>query len=74
MAPERLEEGRVEVHWVVGEGDLEGKRRREAALLAERFSPWRRSFAFSQMAVLVRSRTSLPHLEAALRARGCLTA
>ncbi|MGC8875527.1 UvrD-helicase domain-containing protein [Thermus sp.] len=71
VAPEREEEGRVEVHWVVGEGDLEGKRRREAALLAERLLAFHgEGYPFKDMAVLVRSRTSLSHLEAALRARG----
>jgi ATP-dependent helicase/nuclease subunit A len=67
----RREEGRVEVHWVVGEGSLEDRRRAEALLLAERLLALKEEgYAFSEMAVLVRSRRSLPHLEAAFRARG----
>ena len=67
----RPEEGRVEVHWVVGEGDLEAKRRAEAHLLLDRLMALRdEGYAFSEMAVLVRSRNSLPPLEAAFRARG----
>jgi ATP-dependent helicase/nuclease subunit A len=69
--PYRQEVGRVEVHWVVGEGGLEEKRRAEAHLLLDRLMALREEgYAFSQMAVLVRSRSSLPPLEAAFRARG----
>ncbi|WP_448567562.1 UvrD-helicase domain-containing protein, partial [Thermus sp.] len=67
----RPEEGRVEVHWVVGEGELEDRRRAEAHLLLDRLMALRdEGYAFSEMAVLVRSRNSLPPLEAAFRARG----
>jgi ATP-dependent helicase/nuclease subunit A len=71
VRPHRQEVGRVEVHWVVGEGGLEEKRRAEAHLLLDRLMALREEgYAFSQMAVLVRSRSSLPPLEAAFRARG----
>lgn len=64
-------EGRVEVHWVVGEGKLEERRREEAHLLLDRLQALREEgYAYAQMAVLVRSRTSLSPLEAAFRARG----
>jgi ATP-dependent exoDNAse (exonuclease V) beta subunit len=67
----REAEGRVEVHWVVGEGELEEKRREEAHLLLDRLQALRgEGYAYSQMAVLVRSRASLSPLEAAFRARG----
>ncbi len=67
----RAEEGWVEVHWVVGEGPLDRKREGEAALLAERLRALSgQGYAFSDMAVLVRSRRSLPFLERAFRALG----
>ncbi|GAA5335588.1 MULTISPECIES: UvrD-helicase domain-containing protein [Thermus] len=67
----REEEGRVEVHWVVGEAPLEAKRAFEAHLLAERLKALREEgVEFREMAVLVRSRTSLPLLERAFRAQG----
>ncbi|WP_117237436.1 UvrD-helicase domain-containing protein [Thermus sediminis] len=67
----REEEGRVEVHWVVGGKDLEERRRTEAALLAQRLLALaEEGYPFQGMAVLVRSRTSFPHLEEAFRARG----
>ncbi|MCS6868816.1 exodeoxyribonuclease V subunit beta [Thermus sp.] len=71
VVPQRAEEGRVEVHWVVGEGGLADKRRHEAHLLARRLQELAaEGYAFSEMAVLVRSRQSLPPLEGALRALG----
>ncbi|WP_038041410.1 UvrD-helicase domain-containing protein [Thermus tengchongensis] len=71
VEPLRAEEGRVEVHWVVGEGPLDRKREGEAALLAERLRALSgQGYAFSDMAVLVRSRRSLPFLERAFRALG----
>ncbi|WP_243093728.1 UvrD-helicase domain-containing protein [Thermus thalpophilus] len=71
LVPLREEEGRVEVHWVVGEGELEAKRAFEARLLAERLRALaQEGVPFPDMAVLVRSRTSLPPLERAFRALG----
>ncbi|MFN4231489.1 UvrD-helicase domain-containing protein [Thermus sp.] len=71
VVPLREEEGLVEVHWVVGEGELEEKREVEASLLARRLLDLReKGYPFSRMAVLVRSRRSLPHLERAFRALG----
>lgn len=71
VEPLRAEEGRVEVHWVVGEEPLDRKRQGEAALLAERLRALSgQGYAFSDMAVLVRSRRSLPFLERAFRALG----
>ncbi|GAB5603445.1 UvrD-helicase domain-containing protein [Thermus sp. FJN-A] len=71
VAPVREAEGRVEVHWVVGEGELEAKRKEEAALLVRRLRELREEgYAFREMAVLVRSRASFAPLEAALRAQG----
>ncbi|GLV47740.1 ATP-dependent DNA helicase [Thermus sp. LT1-2-5] len=71
LVPLREEEGRVEVHWVVGEGELEAKRAFEARLLAERLLALaQEGVPFRDMAVLVRSRTSLPPLERAFRALG----
>ncbi len=70
VTPVREEEGRVEVHWVEGE-DLAQARKAEAYLLAERLLALRaEGFPFSGMAVLVRSRNSIPFLERAFRARG----
>ncbi|APD08843.1 MULTISPECIES: UvrD-helicase domain-containing protein [Thermus] len=71
LEPRRAEEGRVEVHWVVGEGSLEAKRAFEAHLLAERLKALHgEGVGFGEMAVLVRSRASLPFLERAFRAQG----
>ncbi|WP_038058187.1 UvrD-helicase domain-containing protein [Thermus amyloliquefaciens] len=71
VQPRREGEGRVEVHWVVGEGQLEAKREEEAGVLARRLLALREEgYAFGDMAVLVRSRSSLPHLERAFRALG----
>ncbi|TBH17244.1 UvrD-helicase domain-containing protein [Thermus thermamylovorans] len=71
VVPVRGEEGRVEVHWVVGEGPLDRKREREAALLAGRLQALAaQGYPFREMAVLVRSRASLPFLERAFRALG----
>jgi len=71
VRPRREGEGRVEVHWVVGEGSLEEKRLQEAMILAQRLLALKEEgYAFSDMAVLVRSRTSLPYLERAFRALG----
>lgn len=71
VVPLREVEGRVEVHWVVGEEPLDRKREGEAVLLADRLKRLRaEGYAFSEMAVLVRSRTSLPFLERAFRALG----
>ncbi|GGM97050.1 ATP-dependent DNA helicase [Thermus composti] len=71
VVPERAEEGRVEVHWVVGEGELEAKRRQEARLLAGRLMALaQEGYAWREMAVLVRNRASLAPLERALREAG----
>ncbi len=65
----REEEGRVEVHWVLGR--LEEARRGEARLLAQRLLALKEEgIPFGEMAVLVRSRTSLPILEEAFRRAG----
>ncbi|MDM7323609.1 MAG: 3'-5' exonuclease, partial [Thermus sp.] len=69
--PVRTEEGFLEVHWVAGEGELEAKRHQEALLLGKRLLAVRdQGYAFPEMAVLVRSRHSLPYLERAFRALG----
>ncbi|WP_038035350.1 UvrD-helicase domain-containing protein [Thermus parvatiensis] len=71
VRPFREAEGRVEVHWVEGGAGLEERRRFEADLLARRLLALKaEGYAFGEMAVLVRSRTSLPLLERAFRARG----
>ncbi len=71
VEPHRPHRGRVEVHWVVGGEGLAVRRQREAHLLAERLLALaKEGYAFGDMAVLVRSRNSLPPLEAALRAHG----
>lgn len=71
VRPTREAEGRVEVHWVEGGAGLEERRRFEADLLARRLLALKaEGYAFGEMAVLVRSRTSLPLLERAFRARG----
>jgi len=71
VVPLREEEGLVEVHWVVGEGGLPEKREKEAALLVERLAALQgQGHAYREMAVLVRSRASLPFLERAFRALG----
>ncbi len=63
--------GRVEVHWVKGEGRLEELRSQEARFLAQRLWEARaEGFAFSQMAVLYRSRASLETLEPAFQEAG----
>lgn len=71
VRPTREAEGRVEVHWVEGGAGLEERRRFEADLLARRLLALKaEGYAFGEMAVLVRSRASLPLLERAFRARG----
>ncbi len=71
VRPFREAEGRVEVHWVEGGAGLEERRRFEADLLARRLLALKaEGYAFGEMAVLVRSRASLPLLERAFRARG----
>lgn len=65
------EGGQVEVFWVVGEADLDDLRAEEARLLAERLlRAHAEGIPFSHMAVLFRSRTSLPHLEEAFQREG----
>jgi len=71
VKPHREAEGRVEIHWVLGGKDLEERRRTEAGLLARRLlALGEEGYAFQEVAVLVRSRTSFPYLEEAFRAHG----
>ena len=71
VRPRRRERGFLEVHWVGGEGELDGKRHQEALVLGKRLLALRdQGYAFPGMAVLVRSRHSLPYLERAFRALG----
>ncbi len=73
-APERdLDRGRVEVLWVKGDkaSSLDQLRDAEALLLARRLEELaQEGYPYGDMAVLVRSRYSLPHLEKAFRAQG----
>ncbi|GAO76024.1 UvrD-helicase domain-containing protein [Meiothermus ruber] len=62
----RPEQGRLEVHWVVGELPLEELRKQEARVLAGRLAALRGPIEYSQMAVLVRSYNSVHFLEEAL--------
>jgi len=62
----RPEQGRLEVHWVVGELPLEELRKQEARVLAGRLAALRGPIEYSQMAVLVRSYGSVRFLEEAL--------
>lgn len=61
----RPEQGRLEVHWVVGEKPLEELRRQEARVLAERLQALSTTTPYSEMAVLVRSYKSVRFLEEA---------
>ncbi|GIW33051.1 exodeoxyribonuclease V subunit beta [Meiothermus sp.] len=64
----RSEQGRLEIHWVVGESPLDELRQQEAWVLAHRLRDLSSQTAFSQMAVLVRSYQSVRFLEEAFRA------
>ncbi|MCS7058188.1 MAG: UvrD-helicase domain-containing protein [Meiothermus sp.] len=66
----RPEQGRLEVHWVVGERPLEALRAYEAWVLAERLRALSVEVPFSQMAVLVRAYGSVPFLERAFQTTG----
>ncbi len=66
----RPEIGRVEVHWITGQARRDLLRQHEARVLASRLAAYTQQFDPEQMAVLVRSRYSLPVLEAALKAQG----
>lgn len=66
----RTEKGRVEVHWISGQARRDLLRQHEARVLAARLAAYTQQFDPQQMAVLVRSRYSLPVLEAALQAEG----
>jgi ATP-dependent exoDNAse (exonuclease V) beta subunit len=61
----RPEQGRLEVHWVVGELPLEELRKQEARVLARQLAALRGPIEYSQMAVLVRSYNSVRFLEEA---------
>jgi len=64
----RPDEGQVECYEVVGASSCEELRAQEAELAALRLLAWRREgVAYGRMRVLVRRRTSLPPLLAALR-------
>lgn len=66
----RGEVGRLELHWVEGDVPMDELRRFEAQVLAERLRALSSRVPLSQMAVLVRSRTSIPFLEEALQREG----
>lgn len=61
----RSERGRMEIHWVEGEQTLDELRVLEAWVLAQRLGALSRQISYSQMAVLVRSYSSLGFLERA---------
>jgi ATP-dependent helicase/nuclease subunit A len=64
-------QGRIELHWVVGEEKLDDLRKREAAILAERLLALRQEgFAYRDMAVLARAYAGLAIVEQALQYAG----
>lgn len=66
----RPEVGKVELHWVIGSGALDEMRRYEAQVLASRLKALSAKYRLDQMAVLIRSRSSLPILEEGLAGQG----
>ena len=61
-------QGRVELHWVVGEEPISDLREREAALLVERLQALNaQGYAYSEMAVLARAYAGLAQVETALQ-------
>ena len=64
-------QGRVELHWVVGDAPVADLRAAEAAVLAARLKALHeRGHAYGEMAVLARSYAGLGVIETALRAAG----
>ncbi len=61
----RSQRGRLEIHWVVGEEALDKLREQEAWVLAQRLSALSDQVSYSEMAVLVRSYSSVRFLEEA---------
>lgn len=70
--PQADKQGRLELHWVVGEAGIADLRRQEARLLAERLQALHNAhgYDFNDMAVLARSYDGLRVLEEALLAAG----
>jgi len=70
--PQADKQGRLELHWVVGEAGIADLRQHEARLLAERLRALHREhgYDFNDMAVLARSYDGLRVLEEALLAAG----
>lgn len=62
--------GHLEVHWIVGSAGANLLRQHEARVVAARLQTLSNLYPPQQMAVLVRSRHSLPLLEEALRTAG----
>ncbi|WP_027881334.1 UvrD-helicase domain-containing protein [Meiothermus rufus] len=61
----RPSRGRLEIHWVEGEVALDDLRKQEAWVLAQRLSALSQTTRYSEMAVLVRSYSSVRFLEEA---------
>lgn len=66
----RPEPGKLEIHWVEGEASLDEMRLQEAWILAGRLKLLSSQVDYSQMAVLVRSYSSVPFLERAFSQAG----
>lgn len=61
----RPERGRLEIHWIDGEATLDELRKQEARVLAQRLQALSNQTSYSDMAVLVRSYSSVRFLEEA---------